>query len=251
MSTGTASAHRFARGSRPCASTRRCSARPPSLRARERRARRADASTTRAPRRSASSVADSVSSVPPEQDTATTRSIGPTQPGSGGPGAPPRAPGRSGPATAVATSAAIPEPPIPVTTTRARPVAGQSPASVSALDQDQRLPHLGAGRGDGQQHPVAVEVGQRSEVVEGGVVRLPGRSRPSGLVDQQHRDVVADRVGQPAGGDVQTSSSPRSPPSSARSGEWQLRAGQDLQQPGVELHGSGLLLVGRARSDHA
>ncbi len=80
MTSGVASAHMEARGWRPCVTgTTTPRPRRPSASTGE-----SSAATTsrRLPRRTASSSADSVSSVPPLQDTATTRSVAPTQAGS-------------------------------------------------------------------------------------------------------------------------------------------------------------------------
>src|ERR1700759_889285 len=91
------------------------------------------------PRRTASVAAPSVSSVDPEQDTAMTRSVAPTQPGSWYPCEVMIWVALLVPQTAASTSPAMPEPPIPATTMargRSPPVTGDRSTSAQVRTAD-------------------------------------------------------------------------------------------------------------------
>ena len=91
---------------------------------------------SRQPRRAASVAMASVSGVLPEQDTATTASAAPTQPGSRSAWETTTWTGLLSPAMALSISPARPEPPMPATTmARGLPSAVKADRSVSAHDR--------------------------------------------------------------------------------------------------------------------
>src|SRR6266568_3964875 len=154
----------------------------------------------RQPRLAASVATASVSGVVPEQDTARTASAAPTQPG-------------SRPACDITTWTGLLSPVMALSISPARPDPPPRPRRACP-----------AGPRPGRTRLRPSRPGRRSRRA----------TRPPGLLDQQDRYVVAHRVGQAAGG----------------AGAHELagvlvdpqrrvtfRAGQDVEQPAVDLHG--------------
>ena len=158
-----------------------------------------------APRRAASAASASGPAARPDSETATTRSSGPTQPGSGQV-APDRERHRG--ARAGQQSEHITDQRRAAERgdeDRARAVAGAEAVGAGLGRQGDGLPHLRPGRGQRPQHLRGSRRGQCLGVVQPGLVELH-QARPAGphprpgpgLVDQQDRDAVVDPVGQAA-----------------------------------------------------
>ena len=257
--TGMARPHRLARGIRPRASTGRCTARPSSARA-DSDEPGAPTVTTRAPRRIASSSADRVSSVSPEQETATTRSIAadpagqPVAAAGASDGDRAAAPGdRGGHVRGDAGAAHAGDDDGP------RPAVRGDPRDELLVDVQERprapgrrpwRPRAASRRRRAARAPRGRRGPSRPSAVRRAPVRPPaggaaGRGRASSISSTG----MSSRTGRP-GRRWPTCRPAPAPASSTRSAAWQLRAGQDLQQAGVELHGGGLLgLVGSVGRD--
>ena len=186
---------RAGRGSRSagsCSSGRRRARRPSSS--------GGHATTTWQPRRTASATADAVPVSAPSGASTTTRSRLPAQPGSAGPGQATNGTGHHGSSTARSSRESGPA----AITARGR--ACSRARATASVDRLGGLAGLAAYPRAGLGQRPQPEVGrcQRGLVVEAGLVE-PGASASclgqpgsAGFVDQQHRDVVADRVGQAA-----------------------------------------------------
>ena len=139
---------------------------------------------------------------PPSGASTTTRSRLPAQPGSAGPGQATNGTGHQGSSTARSSRESGPA----ATTARGRgapPAAGDRlvdrPRAASPASRRTRAPASARRRSASsalRERGLVVEPGLVEQVAIGG----PRSAGSTGLVDQQHRDVVADRVGQAAAG---------------------------------------------------
>src|SRR4051812_20358295 len=200
------------------------------------------ATTTWHPRRTASATAAAVPRSVPSGARTTTRSSPPAQPGRAGPGQATNGTGHHGSSTARNSRESGPA----ATMARGRAAspaaatAAAMPGAASTASRRTRAPASASARRRRSAAASAASSSRRDSSNQLGMVVGPS-GRPTGLVDQEHRDVVADRVGQPALLADQLL---------ADRGEGAVAVGadDDLHQLRVEVHGQWLLIRARTSS---
>src|SRR3954470_2377339 len=187
--------------------------------------------SSRQPRRAASAASPSGPGARPDIETATTRSSGPTQPGSGKPRRTDTGTGELLPASNVSTSPTTADPPrLATTTARGRPsdTIRAVPASAVAVSAIRTwAPAIASARrlpdGSAATRPSASSRSCSSRAISG-----PRTS----LVDQQDRNPVVNAVGEGAPGALQLRAPLRA--LLVDQGGMARGAAQDLAQPGFD-----------------